>query len=651
MAGVHPAARASLLPLASRLPAEASSVLGPSDPTAPSGIGLREWLPFPASEPAVLVPLLGGEHPIAVAWVITKAASDGILLYFMAWLLPVPVKGAGVTKPLPNKESAPVVSSMASDPPAAAPSPPFSELARTSVLLSGTRSRLEKQRLLVSLLAALPAAEVAAAVGWLVGEPACGPLGVGSSQLWELSKADAPKTASLTLRDVETRLLEAQDTPRGERLSLMAALFAKLTASERAFFAGALTGSLRQGSLGGVMLLAIAERAGRTEADARRVAMLRGSIPAAAGALLGLERDTAPLSTLELFRPLAPMLAAPANSIEEAVIGLRDAQVEWKIDGVRAQVHKKGTRIAVYSRQGNDITEGCRSLLPELASLAADALVLDGEVVLVGSDGLPRPFQDSFSAISSKRPPRMGDRLRIYLFDCLHRDGMDLFDAPLATRLDALRALAPPELLVPTAKVATTADAQRFYADAIAAHNEGVVVKDLAAPYRVGARGRAWQKVKEFTTVDLVVLAAEWGSGRRKGFLSNLHLGARRDDGSFCMVGKTFKGLTDEMLRWQTTHLQELATARTDRVVHVSPELVAEIRFNDVQRSPRYPGGVALRFARVARHRVDKLARETEPLAALVARAPGGGADVGKAEREGKKESKKRQISLFGDDD
>jgi DNA ligase-1 len=246
-----------------------------------------------------------------------------------------------------------------------------------------------------------------------------------------------------------------------------------------------------------------------------------------------------------------------------------------------------------------------------------------------------------------------GDRLRVVLFDCLHRDGTDLLDAPLAARLDALRAVAPQELIMPAARVTTREDAARFYAEALHAGNEGVVVKDRTSPYRFGARGRAWQKVKEFVTVDLVVLAAEWGSGRRKGFLSNLHLGARRDDGSFCMIGKTFKGLTDEMLRWQTARLQELATGQVQHGVQVRPELVVEIRFNDVQRSPRYPGGIALRFARVVRYREDKPAAEAELLASLVARVPGGGGDVAASEKSRKKkareEARKRQLSFFDD--
>ncbi len=534
----------------------------------------------------------------------------------------------------------------------------FLELAKTSSQLSRTRSRLEKQRLLVALLAQVAAEDVAAAVGWLVGEPLAGPLGVGPAQLWQLAQdpgGPAPEQATLTLRDVESRLEAAKEAAHAEKLAGVAALYAMLTAPERALFAGALTGSLRQGSLGGVMLLALAERAGRSEAEVRRVVMLRGGIAAAADMLLGADREEAPPSAITLFGFVAPMLASPAESVEEAMTAMgaaAEAQVEWKIDGLRAQIHKQGPRVVVYSRQGNDITDGCRPLVDAFAALKADTLVLDGEVVLVGPDGEARPFQDSFSAIASKAAPA-GDHLRAYLFDCLHRDGADLLDAPLAARLEALAAVAPPELVVPSARIAGADAAKVFYAAALAAGNEGVVVKDLAAPYRFGARGRAWQKVKEHTTVDLVVLAVEWGSGRRKGFLSNLHLGARRDDGTFCMIGKTFKGLTDELLAWQTKRLLELATEQTDHVVHVRPELVVEIRFNDVQRSPRYPGGIALRFARVVRYREDKPASEAERLSALVAMAPGEAADAAKDEkarkREAKKAAKKRQLSLFGD--
>jgi DNA ligase 1 len=247
--------------------------------------------------------------------------------------------------------------------------------------------------------------------------------------------------------------------------------------------------------------------------------------------------------------------------------------------------------------------------------------VVDGEVVLVGPDGKPRPFQDSFSAVASKGATRTGDRLTIVLFDCLYRNGVELLNEALSVRVAALHSMAPTSLCMPALHVKSLDQAERFAADALAEGHEGVMVKDLSSPYRLGARGGAWKKVKKFVTADLVVLAAEWGSGRRKGWLSNLHLGARRDDG-FCMVGKTFKGLTNDMLRWQTVELEALATHRTPRAVYVRPKLVVEVRFNDVQRSHRYPGGLALRFARVARYRQDKPASEADTLSSLVARLP-----------------------------
>jgi DNA ligase-1 len=499
---------------------------------------------------------------------------------------------------------------------------PFADLADASARLAGTRSRLEKKRILVEVLARTAPDEVPAAVGWLIAEPLCGPLGVGPAQLWALSSTPAAERPTLTVRQLEHELASGRAGGREATAATVERLFARMTASERAFFTGALTASLRQGSLGGVMLLALAERSGQEEAAVRRSAMLAGSIPRAAQRLLAEGAHGAPPAGLTLFRAIAPMLAAPADSLEAALDGIAAPLVEWKIDGVRAQVHKQGARVAVFSRQGNDITAGCGDVVSALASLRATDAVLDGELVLVGPDGAPRPFQDSFSVIASKMAPRPGDRLRAYLFDCLYLDGVELLDAPLAKRRDALRTLAPVELIAPGIEPGDGEEARRFYAGAIAGGQEGVMVKDLSAPYRLGARGRAWQKVKESSTVDLVVLAAEWGGGRRRGFLSNLHLGARREDGTFCMVGKTFKGLTDELLRWQTERLQQLETRRDGHVVHVRPELVVEIRYGDVQRSPRYPGGVALRFARVVRYREDKAASEADLLSVLVARLP-----------------------------
>jgi DNA ligase-1 len=520
----------------------------------------------------------------------------------------------------------------------------FVDLAEASRRLASTRSRNEKTRTLVEVLSSVEPGEIAAAVGWLVAEPTSGPLGVGPALLWGMSRSAPPVEPTLELAEVERILHGAAKAEAGREaaLSSVAELFARLTETERAFFTGSLTGSLRQGSLGGVMQKAIAELARVDEVVVRRAVTLRGSVVQAAAALLGPERS-AP-STIELFHPMAPMLASPADTVEEArsALGKADAVVEWKIDGVRAQIHKQGDRVAVFSRQGHDITEGCAPVAPALRSLSATQAVLDGEVALVGHDGKIRPFQDSFSALASRGVGAEGDRLQIWLFDCLHRDGVDLLDAPLSERLEALRAIAPLSMCVPQAPCPDAQQAGAFLAEALSAGHEGVMMKDLSAPYQLGGRGRAWQKVKQHATVDLVVLAVEWGSGRRKGLLSNLHLGARRADGSFCMVGKTFKGLTDAMLRWQTDRLKELEVESWSYGIRVRPELVVEIRFNDVQRSPRYPGGIALRFARVVRHRPDKSASEVEPLESLLRRLPPGQAppDPGATAR-------KRQLGLF----
>jgi DNA ligase-1 len=517
----------------------------------------------------------------------------------------------------------------------------FADLAAASEELRATRLRLEKRRIAAALLARLAPDEIAPAVGWLVAEPVCGPLGVGPTRLWELSKTEAPDHASLTLREVEAVLADLREGPRDEAGGRVAELFAWLTPAERALFAGALTGSLRQGSLGGVMLLALADRTGTPEAEVRRVAMVTGSVTRAAAALLG--KDGAPVHALTLFTPLAPMLAEGGHALEEALAAAPNAVLDWKVDGVRAQAHKQGARVTLYSRSGHELGEGCAPVRAALAAIAAESAVLDGEIVLEGPDGRPRPFQDTFSAIASGAVPE-GDALRFYGFDCMHLDGRDVVDEPLEARLGALARALPPELRMPHVLRPDAEAARRFQEDALARGHEGVMVKDLGAPYRFGARGRAWQKVKRHETADLVVLAVEWGSGRRKGWLSNLHLGARRDDGTFSMVGKTFKGLTEALLAWQTAELLAREVRREGHVVFVRPELVVEVRYDGVQRSPRYPGGIALRFARVVRYREDKRAEDAEALGVLQAQAPG----PAPRERGGpKKKPGARQLSLF----
>jgi DNA ligase-1 len=534
----------------------------------------------------------------------------------------------------------------------------FVELALASQRVASTRSRLQKKATFVETLKQVPREDLAAAVGWLAEEPLCGPLGVGPAHLWELSRSAPPEASSVTLEEVERTLAEAKSGPREALLGRVSELFGRLTQGERDLFVGALTGSLRQGSLAGLMLTALADLFGLEQDAVRRAAMVTGSVSKAAAALVA---GGPPPVALELFRPIAPMLASAADSVADAFEqsgGDSGAArlVEWKVDGVRAQAHKQGARVVVFSRQGNDITEGCTAIVDTLKALAAESAVVDGEVVLVGPGGVARPFQDTFSAVASRGPAREGDRLKVYLFDCMHRDGRDLLDEPLSARREAVAAIAPEAIRMPAVDATSTGDAEALLRTSLGAGHEGVMVKDLASPYRSGARGRAWLKVKEFSTVDLVVLAAEWGHGRRKGYLSNLHLGARRDDGSFCMVGKTFKGLTDEMLRWQTERLQLIAVDAGRHVVTVRPELVVEIRYNDVQRSARYPGAVALRFARVFRYREDKPASEADTLASLVERAPEAvppareGAPGRQSKKRGKGKAGKasdRQLSLF----
>lgn len=397
------------------------------------------------------------------------------------------------------------------------------------------------------------------------------------------------------------------------------------------------------------MLLALADLSQLGEEAVRRTVMVTGSVTDAAQALFGKEKAEAPPAHIALFQPLAPMLASTAETLAETGLETNDATLDWKVDGVRAQVHKQGTKIAIYSRSGNDITDECDEITGELAALEASAAVYDGEVVLTGEDGAVRPFQDTFSHLSSKEGRRPKERLRVRLFDCLHRDGVDLLDAPLRDRLTALDATVPEPMRMPRLRTRELAEAQQFFEAARAAGHEGVMVKDLGSTYRAGSRGRSWYKVKEVHTVDLVVLAAEWGSGRRKGSLSNLHLGARREDGTFCMVGKTFKGLTDAMLAWQTEHLMALETSANEHVVHVRPELVVEVRYNDVQRSPRYPGGIALRFARVVRHRPDKAAADADLLSALTADAPAAPPKPAAKPKEPRRKKATAQLSLFDD--
>jgi DNA ligase-1 len=343
--------------------------------------------------------------------------------------------------------------------------------------------------------------------------------------------------------------------------------------------------------------------------------MLRGD--ARAVAEVALREGEAGLAAfrLEVGRPLGPMLASPAGSLEAAMSRVGEGAVDWKLDGARVQVHRDGDEVAIFSRSLDDLTARLPQVAEAARALPARRVVLDGEAIALRPDGRPEPFQVTSSRIAAGQPG-----VAPVLFDVLHLDGEDLLDAPLSRRVEALAAAAPEPLRVPRVVTGDPAVAQAHLDAALAAGHEGVVVKALDAPYAAGRRGSGWLKVKPRHTLDLVVLAAEWGHGRRTGWLSNLHLGARAGDGEgFVMLGKTFKGLTDEMLAWQTERLQELEVARRGIVVEVRPALVVEVAFDGVQVSPRYPGGVALRFARVLRYREDKRPDEADDLASVLA--------------------------------
>jgi DNA ligase-1 len=509
---------------------------------------------------------------------------------------------------------------------------PFSDLVATSAAVAGTSSRTAKRDALAGLLASLAPDEVAVAVGFLIGLPLQGRIGVG----WRtLQAAEQPPAAepSLTILEVDATLtaLAGLGGPgsAGERKRLLTELMARATADEARFLFGLVGGELRQGALAGVMADAVARAADVPATVVRRAAMLGGDLPAIATIALTEGAEGLAAVGLELGRPVQPMLASTAASVSEAVEDLGDAVVDWKLDGIRIQVHKAGEEVRVWTRNLNEITGRLPEVVDLERALPADRLVLDGEALVVDDALRPVLFQDTASRIGAEGSDAPV-AVRPWFFDVLHRDGVDLIDHPLHERRAALAEVAG-DWQIPGTRTGDPADADAVLDDALAAGHEGVVVKGAATPYEAGRRGKAWRKVKPVHTLDLVVLAAEWGHGRRRGWLSNLHLGARTDEG-FTMVGKTFKGMTDELLRWQTEALQAIATgdARTpeaapgepasgpgQHVVHVRPEMVVEIAVDGVQRSTRYAGGVALRFARVVRYRPDKTPAEADTLATV----------------------------------
>ena len=531
-----------------------------------------------------------------------------------------------------------------------------------SAAVTATSARNAKIEQIAALLGRVPPGEVTAAVAFLSGELLQGQIGVGYAAVGEMLRAPAtadatvraavdaaadnaaapPDQAALSLTDVDAAFGEigAVTGPgsQAERRRLLTGLFARATPREREFLVRLLAGDLGQGALEGVMTDAVARAAGVPTEAVRRAHQLGGSLPEVARAALSTpgsaDQALAALRgfTLRVGRPVRPMLAASAPDIAAALDRISPAAAEWKIDGIRIQVHRSGGQVAVFTRTLEDITARVPEIAEAAMSLEVTDAVLDGEAVALTPDGRPRPFQVTAARTASQADvgrQRAQTPLTPFLFDLLHLDGADLIDAPASERHRRLSRIAPAALLTPRIVTADPAAAEAFLADAIARGHEGVVLKSLDSPYRAGRRGSEWIKVKPRYTLDLVILAAEWGHGRRRGVLSNLHLGARDPEtGGLVMLGKTFKGLTDEMLAWQTTRLLGLADPAERRpegkdrreaygVVRVRPELVVEIAFDGVQASRRYPGGLALRFARVLRFRPDKSPAEADTIDAV----------------------------------
>ena len=494
----------------------------------------------------------------------------------------------------------------------------FIDLVQTSLDVGKTRSRLEKRSLLEACLRSAGPEELPLVVDYLAGILPQGKIGLGPALFRELDAGPPAAESRLELRAVNDRF-EAIARVAGAgskraRLHLLGALFARATESERDYLRRLVLGDLRQGALESALIEGIAAAANVPDAAVRRAVMLEGSASAVARVAMASGEAGLARFRLEPLKPVRPMLAQPADTMDDAVHALGDAMLEYKLDGARIQVHRLGEDVRIYSRQLNDVTAGLPEVVETVSALPGRSLILDGEVLALRPDGRPHPFQVTmrrFGRTSDVAAMRETIPLTATFFDCLYRDA-ELIDDPFAERRDALVDLAGTNLVVPGRRTDDPREACAFLRDALEAGHEGIMAKAPASLYAAGNRGADWLKVKQVHTLDLVVLAAEWGSGRRSGWLSNLHLGARADDGSFVMLGKTFKGLTDRLLEWQTRELLAREIGREDRVVHVKPELVVEIAVNDLQSSPHYPAGLALRFARVKRYRRDKRPGEAD---------------------------------------
>ncbi|MBV8983805.1 MAG: ATP-dependent DNA ligase [Acidimicrobiia bacterium] len=506
---------------------------------------------------------------------------------------------------------------------------PLADVVATSTAVSSTRARSAKVAALAELLQRVPSAEIAITVGFLVGAPRQGRVGVGWALLGPAIDIPPAAEATLTVADVDGAIDELERTTgagsTATRRRIVDNLFGRATAEEADFLRRLLIGDLRQGALEGVMTDAIAKAAGTPIAVVRRAAMLAGDLCRVAAVALEGAEDALGAIGLEVLRPVLPMLAATSATVADALDANGASSIEWKLDGARIQAHRRGDDVRLFTRNLNDVTERLPTVVDVLRQLPVTAVILDGEVYGAAvSEDAAGPFQETMSRFSRHEPDADDPgRLHVRFFDILHADGKDLIDEPLEQRSQTLARLIPDANRVPGIVTGDAEEAQRFADEAVALGHEGVMVKALGSVYEAGRRGSAWRKVKPVKTLDLVVLGAEWGHGRRQGWLSNLHLGARDPDtGEFVMVGKTFKGLTDALLTWQTDQFLARETHREGITVFVRPELVVEIALDGAQRSPRYPGGVALRFARVKRYRDDKSPSEADTLDAVRALLP-----------------------------
>ncbi|WP_329245046.1 ATP-dependent DNA ligase [Streptomyces sp. NBC_01478] len=506
----------------------------------------------------------------------------------------------------------------------------LTRLAHVSQEVAATSARSRKTALLAELFRDAEADDVPIVIPYLAGRLPQGRLGIG----WKvLSRSVAPAPEStLTVREVDARLTALGKVSgagsQAERARLVGELMGAATADEQRFLFGLITGEVRQGALDAVAVEGLAEATGTPPADVRRAVMLAGSLQTVAEALLAEGPASLGRFRLTVGRPVLPMLAHSASSVTEAVGKLGACAVEEKLDGIRVQVHRDDETVRLYTRTLDDITDRLPELTAAAMELRGERFILDGEVISFDEDGRPRSFQETAGRVGSRVDVTTAAEtvpVSPVFFDALSVDGRDLLDLPFAERHAELARLVPEPMRVRRTLVSGPEDiptAEAFLAETLRRGHEGVVVKGLDAPYSAGRRGASWLKVKPVHTLDLVVLAAEWGHGRRTGKLSNLHLGARKPDGSFAMLGKTFKGMTDAVLTWQTERLQELAVESDGHVVTVRPELVVEIAYDGLQRSTRYPAGVTLRFARVVRYREDKRAEEADTVETLLAAHP-----------------------------